>query len=181
MPDSMMFSPEQQAWVEKLAKLLTPERLEEMRLEGERVSGALARAASSPLEDRDDAGDECFSRPWALGHVLVSPVNLASFLLVLDGKARVEEDGDVHPLHGGLDHVDHVPARHHARDVQLEDEDVGFLRGDGREGAVAVGYGLDGHLSLTEGGHRGLTGFWIIVDQEHALLTPPRAGWCRGD
>src|SRR6266496_912432 len=45
--------------------------------------------------------------PAPLEHEVVGAVEGAGLLLALHGEARIEDDGNVHPLHRGLDRVDH--------------------------------------------------------------------------
>ena len=92
--------------------------------------------------------------PAALQDELVGAVHGAGLALTLDRGPGVENDGDVHPLHGGLDHVDHVLARHGAAQVQLERDDVGLLVGDRLEAGLPVGEGAHRHRGALELGHR---------------------------
>ena len=88
------------------------------------------QVASAPPEQGDHAGHEGGRRRCASARARRRRGRCGPPSGSRRGHARVEDDRDVHPLHGGLDHVDHVLARHVARHVQLEHDDVGLLGRD---------------------------------------------------
>ena len=114
--------------------------------------------------------------PGALGHELVGAVDRARLLLALHRQARVEHDRDVHPLHGGLDHVDHVLARHRAADVQLQhDRRRASRRRCAARPALPSATARTGTSACSQRGHGRLAGRASSSSISSTRLAPARA------
>src|SRR5438874_4371888 len=108
----------------------TPRRSRSRARRGDAEASTTRGASRLPAPElRDDPRHQRF-RAALLRHEVVGAVDAAGVALARDGRARVEHDRDVDPLHGGPDEVDHVLAGHGARDVELHDDHVRLLLRD---------------------------------------------------
>src|SRR5258708_4234047 len=132
--------------------------------------GGAEVVTSGTPEDGYHAGHQRGGAFRTLEHVLVGAVRGARLFLIRDGRARVQDDGDVDPLHRGLDHVDDVPAPHRSAHLELERDHVRLLVGDGGQSGVAAVDGARRHVGSFERGLPGGARRGIVVDEQHRLL-----------